>query len=116
MTQTASDTRVNGATATSGPDVKTKACEQCRQPYRPAKPEQRFCKTACRSAFWNAKKASVEDTARLLAAAPDLLAALKRAREALKAFEDISGTWDLYQHSPEMKAINAAIAKAEGRA
>jgi len=44
-----------------------------------------------------------------------LWSALQRAREALKANEDISGTWDLYQHSPEMKAINAALAKAEGR-
>lgn len=45
----------------------------------------------------------------------ELLSALKRAREALKANEEITGTWELYQASPEMKAIHAAIAKAEGR-
>jgi hypothetical protein len=45
----------------------------------------------------------------------DLLAALNVAREALRANEEISGTWDLYQQSPEMKAINRALAQAEGR-
>jgi len=42
-----------------------------------------------------------------------LVAALHLAREALKANEDMAGTWALYQHSPEMKAINAALAKRE---
>ena len=60
--------------------------------------------------------AEYEANAHLIASAPSLLDALLRAREALKAFEDISGTWELYQHSPEMKAINAAIAKAKGEA
>jgi hypothetical protein len=56
-----------------------------------------------------------EANARLIAAAPELYAALLRARDALKANEDITGTWDLYQRSPEMIAILGAIAKAEGR-
>jgi hypothetical protein len=51
---------------------------------------------------------------RLIASAPDLLEALLRAREALKANEEITGTWKLYQHSPEMQCINAAITKATG--
>lgn len=61
--------------------------------------------------------------ARLIAAAPDLLAALKRAVDTIRAFHGIglngpaeAGMWELYQQSPEMKAINAAIAKAEGKA
>ena len=42
----------------------------------------------------------------------DLLAALTVAREALRANEEITGTWDLYQQSPEMKTINRALAQA----
>jgi|GEM_PF-1143527 len=59
--------------------------------------------------------------AHLIAAAPDLLAALKRAVETIRTFHGIGLgpaeelTWQLYQQSPEMKAINAAIAKAEGK-
>lgn len=51
--------------------------------------------------------------ARLIAAAPELLAALQTAAETIRAWhgEDL---WDNYQHSPEMKEINAAIAKATG--
>jgi hypothetical protein len=45
-----------------------------------------------------------EDKARLIAAAPDLLAALKTAQLWL----DVDGRFD-------MQGINAAIAKAEGR-
>lgn len=45
----------------------------------------------------------------------DLLTALTVAREALRAKEEIIGTWELYQQSPEMKAINRALAQAEGR-
>lgn len=50
-----------------------------------------------------------------------LLAALKRAVETIRAFHGIGlheadeyGMWELYQNSPEMQAINAAIAKVEG--
>lgn len=64
--------------------------------------------------IFDRRDARARANAQVIAAAPDLLAALKRAREALKATEDITGTWDLYQHSPEMQAINAALAKAEG--
>jgi hypothetical protein len=58
----------------------------------------------------------------LNAAAPDLLEALHRAVATIRAFHGIglndadeAAMWKLYQASPEMQAINAAIAKAEGR-
>jgi hypothetical protein len=58
----------------------------------------------------------------LIAAAPDLLAALKRAVDTIYAFHSIGLTgrnsvlaWELYQKSPEMTQINAALAKVEGR-
>lgn len=57
----------------------------------------------------------------LIAAAPDLLEALKRASRAIRLWHGLgmgsteSQAWALYQASPEMKQINAAIAKAEGR-
>lgn len=58
----------------------------------------------------------------LMAAAPDLLVALKRAVETIRAWHNMGHyageaerVWALYQESPEMAAINAAIAKAEGR-
>lgn len=58
--------------------------------------------------------------ANLIAAAPDLLTALKQAVETIRTWHSIhiadDDAWDIYrQHAPEMKAINAAIAKAEGR-
>lgn len=47
--------------------------------------------------------------------APDLLAALKTAKEAIRVWHG-PNQWDIYDRaSPEMKAINSAIAKAEGR-
>ena len=52
----------------------------------------------------------------------DLLAALKVAVETIRIWQSGSGTkqteaevWALYQQSPEMQLITAAIAKAEGR-
>lgn len=60
--------------------------------------------------------------ARLIAAAPDLLAALKKAVQTIRAFDalglsdsDVAPSWRAYQQSPEMRQINAAIMKAEGR-
>jgi len=57
----------------------------------------------------------------LLTAAPEMKDALVRAVETIRAMHGIGlsgpaedGMWKLYQQSPEMKAINAAIAKAEG--
>jgi hypothetical protein len=67
----------------------------------------------------------IEANAHLIAAAPELLAALKRAVDTIHAWHDMTGNlseddkataWRIYRtHAPEMKAINAAIAKAEGR-
>jgi hypothetical protein len=61
--------------------------------------------------------------ARLVAAAPDLLVALTRALETIRAFHGIGlpseaepAVWALYQQSPEMQAITATIAKAYGEA
>lgn len=46
-------------------------------------------------------------------AAPDMYEALIKAKETIKAFHG-EVAWDIYnEHSPEMKAINQAIAKAE---
>lgn len=54
--------------------------------------------------------------ARLIAAAPDLLEALREAMEALKTFHG-PDCWDIYEkNSPEMKRWRAAIAKATGGA
>jgi hypothetical protein len=61
-----------------------------------------------------------EANARLIAAAPDMLAALKSAQASLRAWNTmgLSGpsakqVAAAYENSPEMKAISAAIAKAE---
>lgn len=53
----------------------------------------------------------------------ELLAALRKAVDTIRAFHAIGlgdegiadHVWELYQQSPEMQQINAAIAKAEGR-
>lgn len=53
----------------------------------------------------------VEPRARLMAAAPELLAALKLAKSICQdAFKDTAMDWD----DQSMSLINAAIAKAEG--
>ena len=50
-----------------------------------------------------------------------LVAALTKAKETIRAFNGMGmsgevekACWDAYQHSPEMKEINAAIALANG--
>lgn len=50
-----------------------------------------------------------------------LVAALTKAKETIRAFNGMGMKgnaeqmcWDAYQHSPEMKEINAALAMAEG--
>lgn len=59
--------------------------------------------------------------ARLIAAGPDLLVALKGALRTIRTWHGMglgrheAQAWALYQASPEMQAIRAAIAKAEGR-
>jgi hypothetical protein len=82
----------------------------------------RFTVTITDAAGDSASFRTLPEYARLIVAAPDLLAALKRAVEAIRSFHGIGlsgkaeeGMWQLYQASPEMTAINAAIAKAEGR-
>lgn len=55
-----------------------------------------------------------EANARLIAAAPELLEALMTAKEAIRALHG-PNQWDIYDRcSPEMKVINAAIARARG--
>lgn len=61
-----------------------------------------------------------KENGRLIASAPDLYAALVKAKEAIRAWHSMGHyegeadhVWQLYQDSPEMRAINAAIAKAE---
>ncbi len=51
----------------------------------------------------------------LIAAAPELLEALKFARNTIEIWHG-EVAWPEYQSSPEMKMINSAIARAEGRA
>jgi hypothetical protein len=59
-----------------------------------------------------------EANARLIAAAPDLLDALILAVATIRAWHGMGmgpaepNAWFLYQDSPEMKFINAAIVKA----
>ena len=64
-----------------------------------------------------------EANARLISAAPDLLAALEAAVRTIRSWQgaglavDVeAGLWDLYQASGEMVTINSAIAKARGQA
>jgi hypothetical protein len=65
-----------------------------------------------------------EPNARLMAAAPELLAALRSAVDTIRSWQNLgllSSTdreeaWALYQQSPEMQVINAALAKAEPEA
>jgi len=63
---------------------------------------------------------AVRELARLRAVNAELLTALHRAVETIRALHGIglsgkaeAGMWNLYQQSPEMRAINAAIQHAE---
>lgn len=50
-----------------------------------------------------------------MTAVEELLEALKDAKKTIRAWHG-EVAWDIYDsHSPEMKRLNAAIAKAEGR-
>lgn len=54
--------------------------------------------------------------ARLIAAAPDLLTELREAVEVIHSWHGPEA-WEIYaEHSPEMKRINAAIARATAAA
>jgi hypothetical protein len=57
-----------------------------------------------------------------IAARLEMAPALRRAVDTIRALHGIglngpaeAGVWELYQQSPEMQQINAAIARAEGR-
>lgn len=76
----------------------------------------------CRGHAWPiVLRSEAHANARVIAAAPELLAALKAAVETIRIWHGFGHTtdeaevWALYQSSPEMKLIAAAIAKAEGR-
>ncbi len=57
-----------------------------------------------------------EHNARLIAAAPELLDALRDAMQAVEVFHGPIA-WEVFRdHSPEMKRWRAAIAKATGEA
>lgn len=56
----------------------------------------------------------------LIVSAPELLEALEKAKETIKAWHgmgpDADSFWNAYdKNSPEMKIINGAIAKARGQ-
>lgn len=72
--------------------------------------------THCGGNLPNNRSHEAEANARLIAAAPDLLAALLSAKETIKVWHNIRGndpTWSIYDaRSPEMQIINTALAKA----
>lgn len=57
----------------------------------------------------------------IITAAPDLLEALRLAVRTIRTWHGMgmgaseAQAWELYQSSPEMRQINEAIAKGEGR-
>jgi hypothetical protein len=69
----------------------------------------------------NLTDAERKANARLIAAAPELLAALHVAVRTIRTWHgmDLGAAeepmWQTYQESPEMKVITSAIAKAEGQ-
>lgn len=76
----------------------------------------------CRGVQGSIAKGNAEFIVRCVNSHDDLLAALRKSVEAIRALHGIgmppateAEVWRLYQQSPEMKAINAALAKAEGR-
>lgn len=57
---------------------------------------------------------NTEANARLIAAAPELLEALKNAKDIIRIWHG-PNAWEVYERSsPEMRNINDAIAKATG--
>lgn len=77
----------------------------------------RLCEVCGRLRRWRPRplpELSDWDNCQFHTAAPDMYEALKVARETIKALHGDIG-WAEYQHSPEMRAIDAAVYKAEGR-
>lgn len=77
------------------------------------------CHTIVEAEIIGVPRPEAEANAILIAAAPDLLAALKWALRTIRTWHGMgmgsreAQAWALYQASPEMQAILAAIAKAE---
>lgn len=68
-----------------------------------------------------ANKPVTEANAHLIAAAPELYEALELAKATIREWHGLGmlaisarELWELYQDSPEMKAINAALSMARG--
>lgn len=74
-------------------------------------------RTVCSTYDVESSRAEEIDRAQLITRAvnchAELVAALEKAKETIFAFHG-EIAWSEYQHSPEMKIINAALAKAKG--
>jgi hypothetical protein len=77
------------------------------------------CRVLLDDGTWDRYFAGTSDecvaNARLIAAAPELLAALHQAVAIIRVFVDVDDTrWSHLRDAAELQAIEAAIAKAEG--
>jgi hypothetical protein len=73
------------------------------------------CRTLAEAEIVGIPRSEAEANARLIAAAPELLAALHQAVAIIRVFVDVDDTrWSHLRDAAELQAIEAAIAKAEG--